>query len=61
MVEWWQVTPEARDALVAGASHGDVLRAAGEAKMFQSFRDSAAYLMVRKALGTSEALMAVAG
>ncbi len=61
VLEWWQVTPEARDALVAGASHGDVLRAAGEAKMFQSFRDSAAYLMARKALGTSEALMAVAG
>jgi len=61
VVEWWQVTPEARDALVAGASHNDVLRAAGEARMLQTFRHNAAYLMARKALGTSEALMAVAG
>ena len=61
VVEWWQVTPEARDALVAGASHNDVLRAAAEARMLQTFRHNAAYLMARKALGTSEALMAVAG
>jgi len=61
VVEWWQVTPEARDALAAGASHNDVLRAAGEARMLQTFRHNAAYLMARKALGTSEALMAVAG
>ena len=61
VVEWWQVMPEARDALVAGAGHADVLRAAGEARAFQSFRHNAAYLMARKVLGTSEALMAVAG
>lgn len=61
VVEWWQVTTEARDSLVAGALHTDVLRAAAEAKAFQSFRHNATYLMARKVLGTSEALMAVAG
>lgn len=61
VVEWWQVTAEARDSLVAGAAPSDVLRAAGEARAFQSFRYHAAFLMTRKLLGTSEALMAVAG
>lgn len=31
------------------------------AEAFQSFRHNATYLMARKVLGTSEALMAVAG
>lgn len=61
VVEWWQVSAEARDALIAGAAPSEVLRAAAEAKAFQSFGSSAAYLMARKLLGTSEALMAVAG
>lgn len=32
-----------------------------EAEAFQSFRHNATYLMARKVLGASEALMAVAG
>lgn len=61
VVEWWQVTPDARDALIAGAAYAEVLKASAEAKAFQSFGSNASYLMARKLLGTSEALMAVAG
>ena len=61
VTEWWQLTTEAREALSTGATHADVLKSAYDDKMFQSFAGNAAYLMARKLLGTSEALMSVAG
>ena len=53
------INDELRADLIAGTSLTDIERHASEAKQFVSFRQCASFLMSRKLISASEALMAI--
>lgn len=59
LTEALAINDELRADLIAGTSLSDIERHASEAKQFISFRQCASFLMSRKLISASEALMAI--
>ena len=60
VVESLALNEDVRTALMTGEPLTDVARAASQAKLYQTFSQGASYLMARKLIAATEALLAVA-